>query len=94
MLTCARRRAKVAGLPFNLTVGDIIIPEYCPVLGIKLEPGSKKYHAASPSLDRIVPEKGYVKGNVAVISFRANRLKGDGTIEELERVISWLKNQS
>lgn len=61
------------------------MPIYCPVLGIKLVPGGQiKDH--SPSLDRIDNTKGYVKGNVHVISDRANRLKSDGTPEELMKV--------
>jgi hypothetical protein len=46
----------------------------------------------SPSLDRIDPKKGYVKGNVAVISYKANRIKQDATPEELEAVASWLRS--
>ena len=69
------------------------IPEFCPVLGVKLESGTKKYHDASPSLDRMIPSKGYVPGNVVVMSFRANRIKGDASREELQTVIDWMDAQ-
>jgi len=91
MAQWARRRAKVNNLPFSIEPSDIIIPEYCPVLGIKLEPGDGKLHDASPTLDRIVSEKGYVKGNIAVISYKANRMKQDATLEELEALTSWVR---
>jgi len=87
----AKSRAKRKGLPFTIDKEDVRIPEFCPILGIKLERGDKKFHDNSPSLDQIIPNKGYTKDNVMVISFRANRLKGDGSIEELEKVLAFLK---
>ena len=87
-------RAKRDGITFNLDVDDIIIPEYCPVLGFKLVTNIGKgsgYHWDSASLDKIKPELGYVKGNVRVISSRANLLKNDATVEELEKVLEDLK---
>ena len=78
MLTRAKSRAKQNNIPFNLELTDIIIPETCPLLGILIEIQPKKgYHPNSPSLDKIIPEKGYIKGNVWVISNRANTLKND-----------------
>jgi hypothetical protein len=65
------------------------------VLGYVLIYGAT--HAArarAASLDRIVPELGYVKGNIAVISNRANSLKSNATLEELERLCAWLKSVS
>jgi len=85
MLKAAKERAKKAGVPFNLTEEDILIPTYCPVFGCKLERalGSKGPGPYSPSLDRIIPARGYVPGNVVVISNRANRAKSDLLVEEL-----------
>lgn len=93
MVQCAKVRAKKAGVPFSITDEDFEIPEFCPILGIKLESGTKKYHDASPSLDRVIPELGYVPGNIVVMSFRANRIKGDASVEELETVLTWLKDR-
>lgn len=92
----ARKRATERGLAFDLTENDINIPETCPVLGIKLRnPAIDKWDNSaqdnSPSLDRIIPENGYVKGNVEVISKRANTIKSFGTIEEHEKVIEYMK---
>ena len=93
MLTRVKCRAKREGTPFNLCELDIIIPEFCPVLGIKINPRNKGtgYHPDSPSLDRVYPDRGYLKGNVRVISARANLLKNNATVEELERVVDDLK---
>jgi len=81
-------------LPFDLDESDLIIPEFCPVLGIPIffEDGNgPKSH--SPSIDRLIPSKGYVKGNIHVISRKANRIKNDATLDELEKVYKWLKNK-
>lgn len=90
MLKAARKRAGKDKLPFDLELSDIVIPEFCPVLGIKLEIG-RENKDSSPSLDKIIPEKGYVKGNIAVISLRANRLKSDGNLSEFKNIINYLE---
>lgn len=47
----------------------------------------------SPSLDKIIPEKGYIKGNIAIISMRANQLKSNATLAELEKLLVWMRKQ-
>jgi hypothetical protein len=91
-----KSRAKAFGKDFNLDHSDIVIPDFCPVLGIPLSLNNNGagYHSNSPSLDRIDNSKGYVKGNVRVISARANLLKNDATIEELELVLEDLRRCS
>ena len=89
----ARKRAQAKGLPFDLTRESIDIPETCPILGITLRAGSDSSRECSPSLDRVVPELGYVEGNVRVISQRANRLKSDASVEELEAILKYMKEQ-
>jgi len=88
-----KSRAKKLGVPFNLTAEDFIIPEFCPVLGIKIERGTKGFHDNAASVDRLIPELGYVKGNITIICFRANRLKGNATAEELFKVANWVSEQ-
>ena len=90
----AKIRAKAKGLPFTITTKDIVIPDVCPVLGVPLtrpDGTSRGPGPYTPSLDRIVPELGYVPGNVRVISYRANRIRNDATIEELEAVLRYTK---
>jgi len=93
LLYTAKQRAIDKGLPFNLKKEDISVPEFCPVLGIRLTPniGGKTGTDNSPSLDRIIPELGYIKGNVMVISKKANTIKSFGTIEDHEKVVKYMK---
>jgi hypothetical protein len=93
----AKTRAKAAGILFGITVDDIVIPDLCPVLGIRLEGGLGKgvpASPASPSVDRIIPELGYVPGNVRVISMRANVLKRDATAAELEAIAAYIRRET
>lgn len=83
MLTRAKDRAKKAGQPFDIEQSDIIVPEVCPYLGIPIFKGTGKQSDNSPSLDRIRPNEGYVKGNIEVISNKANAMKYSATPEEL-----------
>jgi hypothetical protein len=91
MMYEARKRARKFGLECTLTPDDIVVPEFCPILGLKLERGKvDKNRDNCPSLDRIVPEIGYIPSNVAVISYRANRIKNNGTSEEHRRIADWM----
>ena len=61
------------------------------MLGISLEQGNGRVHDASPALDRLDNAKGYVKGNVVVISYKANRMKSNATIDEIVRLGEWAR---
>ncbi len=91
MLTNARQRARDLGLAFDLSQEDLKTPETCPVLGIPLRRGEGQLEEWSPTVDRINPLVGYVRGNVCVISWRANRLKSDATVEELRLVLAYVE---
>lgn len=94
LFASVRASAKRQGLPFDLTVEDIFVPEHCPVLGIPLNrtPDVAAPDTA-PSVDRLIPALGYVKGNISVISGRANRIKTDATVNEVERVAAWMRSR-
>lgn len=84
MLRGARSRAKQFGLPFAITKSDVAdIPDICPALGVPIVVGRDKASALSASIDRRIGSRGYVSGNVAVISWRANMLKREWTAPEL-----------
>ena len=93
----AKHRSRKRNIFFDLTPEDIVIPEYCPVLGIPLMMGkgikSGPTHN-SPSIDRIDPKKGYTPDNIRVISWRANSLKSDGTLKELQVLVEDLSRLS
>lgn len=91
MLSSAKRRAKECGVPFALCVSDIVVPTHCPALGIVLSRSVDSHSDCSPSLDRIIPDLGYVRGNVAVVSHLANAMKNKGTPEQLTALVKWLK---
>lgn len=86
MLIRARVRAKAKNMKFDLVEADVVIPKRCPVLGIPLRKGEGAPTDNSPELDRINNKKGYVKGNIMVISRKANRIKSDCTPKELMRI--------
>ena len=89
LLSLARCRAKTKGIVFDLTVADLgVPPQKCPVLGFELKyfGRSKKNAKDTATLDRIENSRGYVVGNVIVVSARANELKRDATPDELRRL--------
>ena len=94
MCRAAKENAKKKKVPFAIIKEDIIIPEYCPILNIRLKKGEGKRCDNSPSLDRIIPEKGYVKGNVAIISWRANSIKNCGSALEHMKISKYIIENS
>jgi len=92
LYTHARRRAKKANLPFTIKCTDIPeIPKICPLLGIPLFQGKKILCANSPTLDQITCGRGYVPGNFWVISFKANAMKSNASLKELQMLVRNLK---
>jgi hypothetical protein len=90
----AKHRAKLNDILFNVEPQDIVVPEFCPALAIRLECTGKRAvgpQRQSPTLDRIESGLGYVKGNIWVISCRANSVKNDATFEEMEGLVAALK---
>lgn len=91
MFKNVKNRARRQNILFNLEVTDIVVPLKCPILNIKFKHNNRKtakYN--SPSLDRIDNNKGYIKGNIQVISYRANTMKGDATPQELLQFAYWV----
>jgi len=78
----AKSRATKKGREFSIELEDIVIPTTCPVFGTPL---------TEPSIDRIDSSKGYVKGNIRVISMRANHLKSNATAAEMRLILADLE---
>ena len=87
-LANAKQRAKKFNLPFDLDKDWFYanLPKYCPVFGTELTTGKN-----NASIDRRVPEKGYIKSNCYIISHRANTIKNDATLEELKQLVKYLE---
>jgi len=89
LLTRAKHRAKEQGIEFDLTIEDIVIPDRCPYLDIPIVNGAGTgvmNPRNTASLDRINPDKGYVRGNVIVVSYLANAVKQNLHPMELVRL--------
>jgi hypothetical protein len=86
--TYKRNHALQKGIVFNLTLSDLYpLPTTCPVLGIPLSySGNIGASDNAMAIDRIDPTKGYVKGNIVMVSQRANRIKNDATPAELRKI--------
>lgn len=93
MCKSAKERANRKGIPFNITVDDIVEligDGVCPVLGIHYNLSSHRITDESASLDRFVPSLGYIKCNCAVMSQLANAIKRNATSEQVRRVADWM----
>jgi hypothetical protein len=76
----AKARARYDNMDFDLEITDIVIPAVCPYFKTPFVMNDQ--HLAA-SLDRIDSNKGYTKDNIQVISYRANKMKNDATVQEL-----------
>jgi hypothetical protein len=93
LCSIAKQRSKKRNVEFSITKEDITVPEFCPILGIKLEMNNGTGAGGkdnSYSLDRIDQSKGYIKGNVQVISHKANSMKFTASSEDLVKFAEWI----
>jgi hypothetical protein len=92
LYTNIKSRCKRLKREFSIDLEDIIIPEKCPVFGFDLKREDRKTWMCAPSVDRIDSSKGYIKGNITVVSRRANILKKDATIDELRKLADYYEH--
>lgn len=87
LLWAAKKRAKERGLDYDLEESDIKVPTHCPYLGILLVNSRPRGDSRKDiaSLDRIDNTKGYTKDNIEVISWLANTMKSNATVEQLQK---------
>jgi hypothetical protein len=92
----AKARAAKRGLAFDLDKEYVrsLVPDACPVFGTPFVFFGRGIGPYSPSLDRKDPTRGYIKGNVAVISLKANAIKSDATISDIQAVLDWMRANS
>ena len=88
----AKRRAKRKGIEFNILTYKSLpkVPKYCPILGIPLKVGKGAGTDNSPSLDRINNNKGYTIENIQIISRKANQMKSNATLKEIEKLYNYM----
>lgn len=89
-----RVNARCTGFEWDLIFQDVIWPTHCPILGLELDYFAESRKENSVSFDRTDPHKGYIKGNVQIISWRANRIKNDGTEEEHRKIADYLRGRT
>lgn len=89
----AKKRSKERSLEFTITKDDIVLPTHCPILGIKLESHDNVFGRNSYTLDRIDSSKGYIPGNVRVISWQANYIKSNLSLEQAENLVRYIKGE-
>jgi len=89
MLNQLKSSAKKRGIQFSLTICDLnnlSFPISCPLLNISIDYNRRDLGDNSPSVDRIDSAKGYEPDNIMIISYKANRMKNNGTLEELRQM--------
>lgn len=75
---------------WTISRDDYPVPLYCPVLAIPLDYSDNDH---KPTLDRHDNLKGYITGNVYVISMKANRLKNNATIDEIRLLYKYMQKK-
>lgn len=97
ILAAKKHICKAKGLPFDLDEDYLksIYVNVCPILGIEMIQMNQDNPRAeeNATLDRLIPELGYVKGNVTFMSFRANRIKSDATKDEITKLYNWFNSK-
>lgn len=85
----ARQRANKTGMEFDIEFNDLVWSEICPVYGIPLDSRDRDH---TPSMDRVDNAKGYIKGNVRIISVKANTKKNSSSLEELKLIVKYMED--
>lgn len=90
--TRAKSRAKSLSVAFDLTPEylESIWTGYCPIRGVELKLDTNRKDEDAAELDRFDPDLEYVQGNVHWMSRKANRLKNNTSIEDLESLLNWM----
>ena len=95
----AKHRARRNNLPYNLTLEFVeallMTTKTCPICGVTLVASRSSHNVlTTPSVDKLIPSRGYVEDNVNIICWRCNSLKNNATPEELRRIADWVEERS
>lgn len=91
--TQAKSRAKRKGIEFTIEKSDLHVDDLCPILGVPFVVGTKNNYEYTHSLDRIDNSKGYIPGNVQIITKKANTMKNSASLKELSNFATWIRKQ-
>lgn len=89
--------AKKRGILFDITYEDIVdllLTEKCPICSIDMVASPSRNSPTNKSIDRIDASQPYTRKNCLCICYRCNRIKGDGTAEDHQRIANWMEEQS
>lgn len=96
-----RQQALKKGIPFTIDFEELEKPEFCPIFGIKLNYGCSPYidgkQTRDPnkaSIDKKISSLGYIPGNTFVISWKANIMKADMGIPDLEKILEYMRGNN
>lgn len=90
-----KRRARVDSIELDISKEDIIqalSSEKCEITGIPFVLENSLMHPYSPSIDRILNEKGYVKGNIQAVCMIYNYCKNQFKEEDVDDFIKSFYN--
>ena len=94
LLNASKQRATTKNREHTITLQDIKnkypIDSKCPIFGIELEFNNTGFRDNSPSIDRIDSTKGYTPDNIQIISWKANSIKRNASLEELMLLVNYL----
>lgn len=91
LFVSAKNNAKYKNREFSITLADVVIPDRCPILGTPFTPLGTVPRNFNPSIDRVDNSKGYIPGNVRIISWAANTWKGARTAEEVRALLKYME---
>lgn len=89
----ARKRAGASGVEFTIRPSDIDVVDVCPVMQVEMTRHRGQFQNNSYSLDRVDSTRGYVPGNVRVISWYANHMKSNMSLGQIERLLQYMKGE-
>ena len=92
-----KNKARRNNIPFTITLDQIERPEYCPVFGVRLNygwSGEDRLTFDKASFDKVIPALGYIPGNVFIISWRANSLKSNMSLNELRKIMKYIEGKT
>ena len=92
-LSQLKYRAKKQGLECSLTIEELesLWTDVCPIFNTQILFQSTRGDNNIGEIDRIDNSKGYTIDNCSIISRRANRLKSNMTVAEIEQLLKYMK---